>query len=219
MYSRIVCLLSRSAGPALGCLIFALALSPGLAKALDTAQAAAFLNSLQTEAAAQLGDTAVSSEEKEQRFRKLFNENFDVPAIGRFVVGRYWRSASEAEREEFLSVFEDAMVQRFLPLLAENSSDRFQVGNVTADSRSEDMALVDSVIERQEGEPYKVTWRLRESDGSFKILDIVAEGVSMAITYRSEYATVLKNNGGALPPLTEALRQKVASGAFAPQVN
>jgi len=219
MRSRTVCLFSRGAGPILGCLILALVLLPGLAKALDTAEAATFLNSLQTEAAAQLGDTSVSSEEKEQRFRKLFNENFDVPAIGRFVVGRYWRSASEAERQEFLAVFEDAMVQRFLPLLAENSSDRFQVGNVIADSRSEDMALVDSVIERPEGEPYKVTWRLRESDGSFKILDIVAEGVSMAITYRSEYATVLKNNGGSLPPLTEALREKVASGAFAPQVN
>lgn len=219
MRSRTVGLFSRCAGPILGCLIFALVLLPDLARALDTAEAATFLNSLQTEAAAQLGDTSVSSEEKEQRFRKLFNENFDVPTIGRFVVGRYWRSASEAERQEFLAVFEDAMVQRFLPLLAENSSDRFQVGNVIADSRSEDMALVDSVIERPEGEPYKVTWRLRESDGSFKILDIVAEGVSMAITYRSEYATVLKNNGGSLPPLTEALREKVASGAFAPQVN
>ena len=64
MYSRIVCLLSRSVGPALGCLIFALVLSPSLVKALNTAEAAAFLNSLQTEAASQLGDTTVSSEEK-----------------------------------------------------------------------------------------------------------------------------------------------------------
>jgi len=210
---------SRFLSLLLGWLVVAGAVLPNAAEAMDTGKAATFLDTLQEKAAAQLGDTSVSEQEKEQRFRKLFNENFDVPAIGRFVVGRYWRAASETERDEFLAVFEDAMVQRFLPLLAENSSERFQVGTVTADSRNEDMALVDSVITRSQGEPYKVAWRVRESDGSFKILDIVAEGVSMAITYRSEYASVLKNNGGALPPLTEALREKVASGAFAPQVN
>ena len=140
-----------------------------------------------------------------------------MPAIGRFVIGRYWRGASAEDQKAFLAVFEDAMVQRFLPLLAENSSERFQIGNVTPDSRNEDMALIDSRIDRAEGEPYKVSWRVRERDGDFKILDIVAEGVSMAITLRSEYGTVLKNNGGKLPPLTEALRKKVAAGAFTPK--
>ena len=188
-----------------------------VAAAVDTKQAADFLASLQEKAASRLGDASVTKEEKEQHFRKLFNENFDVPAIGRFVIGRYWRAASDVDQKAFLAVFEDAMVQRFLPLLAENSSERFQIGTVTRDSANEDMALIDSRIDRGGAEPYRVAWRVRESDGTFKILDIVAEGVSMAITLRSEYGTVLKNNGGQLPPLTDALRDKVARGAFAPQ--
>ena len=190
---------------------------PNAAAALDTKQAASFLNDLKEKAASQLGDTSISDQEKEDHFRRLFNENFDVPAIGRFVIGRYWRGAPEEDRKAFLGVFEDAMVQRFLPLLAENSSERFQIGTVTADSRNENMGLIASRIDRAEGEPYKVSWRVREKDGGFKILDIVAEGVSMAITLRSEYGTVLKNNGGKLPPLTEALREKVDRGAFAPK--
>jgi phospholipid transport system substrate-binding protein len=189
------------------------------AAAVDTKQAAHFLADLQEKAASRLGDASVSTEEKEQHFRRLFNENFDVPAIGRFVIGRYWRGASEADQDAFLAVFEDAMVQRFLPLLAENSSERFQIGTVTPDSANENMVLIDSRINRNGAEPYRVAWRVREADGSFKILDIVAEGVSMAITLRSEYGAVLKNNGGQLPPLTEALRTKVARGAFAPQMN
>lgn len=197
-------------------LVFALAALPTAGFALDTKQAAAFLENLQEKAASRLGDTSVSEKEKEDHFRKLFNENFDVPAIGRFVIGRYWRGASEADQKTFLAVFEDAMVQRFLPLLAENSSERFKIGTVTPDSSSDNMALIDSRIDRPEGEPYRVTWRVRENNGDFKILDIVAEGVSMAITLRSEYGTVLKNNGGNLLPLTEALREKVKSGAFAP---
>lgn len=189
------------------------------AAAVDTKQAAAFLADLQEKAAARLGDTSITEKEKEDNFRRLFNENFDVPAIGRFVVGRYWRAASEADQQAFLKVFEDAMVQRFLPLLAENSSERFQIGSVTPDRANDNMALIDSRIDRNGAEPYRVSWRVRENDGSFKILDIVAEGVSMAITLRSEYGSVLKNNGGRLPPLTEALREKVARGAFAPQMN
>lgn len=200
-------------------LALAVCLLPAVAPALDTKQAATFLAALQEKAASRLGDTSISEKEKEENFRKLFNENFDVPAIGQFVIGRYWRNASEADRKAFLKVFEDAMVQRFLPLLAENSSERFQIGTVTPDGNNENMALIDSRINRQEGEPYQVRWRVRESNGDFKILDIVAEGVSMAITYRSEYSAVLKSNGGQLPPLTDALREKVARGAFAPQNN
>jgi phospholipid transport system substrate-binding protein len=202
---------------ALCLLALALFALPVAAKALDTKQAANFLEQLQEKAASRLGDASISDKEKEDHFRKLFNENFDVPAIGRFVIGRYWRAASQEDQKAFLAVFEDAMVQRFLPLLAENSSERFKIGNVTPDARNENMALIDSRIDRTEGEPYKVSWRVREKDGGFKILDIVAEGVSMAITLRSEYGTVLKNNGGKLPPLTEALREKVAAGAFTPK--
>lgn len=189
------------------------------AAAVDTKQAASFLADLQEKAASRLGDDSISSEQKETHFRRLFNENFDVPSIGRFVIGRYWRAASEAEQNAFLKVFEDAMVQRFLPLLAENSSERFHIGSVTPDGANENMVLIDSRINRDGAEPYRVAWRVRNSDGSFKILDIVAEGVSMAITLRSEYGSVLKSNGGKLGPLTEALREKVARGAFAPQMN
>lgn len=209
----------RNLKAVLTCCLLAVTLfvMPASGEALDTKQAATFLANLQERAASRLGDASISEKEKEDHFRKLFNENFDVPAIGRFVIGRYWRAASQEDQNSFLAVFEDAMVQRFLPLLAENSSERFNIGTVTPDTRNENMALIASRIDRSEGEPYRVSWRVRETNGDFKILDIVAEGVSMAITLRSEYGSVLKNNGGQLAPLTEALREKVAAGAFAPR--
>src|SRR3546814_2429072 len=89
---------------------------PPAAAAVDASQAADFLTELQEKAASRLGDASISSEEKEQNFRQLFNESFDVPTIGRFVIGRYWRRASDADKQAFLKVFEDAMVQRFLQI-------------------------------------------------------------------------------------------------------
>jgi phospholipid transport system substrate-binding protein len=185
------------------------------AAAVDASQAADFLTELQEKAASRLGDASISSEEREQYFRQLFNENFNVPAIGRFIIGRYWRRVSDADKQAFLKVFEDAMVQRFLSLLAKNSKERFKIGTVTPHSERD--VLIHSRIDRNGAEPYRVVWRVRETDGSFKILDIVAEGVSMAITLRSEYGSVLKNNGGNLPQLTDALRDKATRGAFAQQ--
>ena len=197
-----------SSSPFAVCLLaLALFALPAAAQALDTKQAASFLANLQEQAASRLGDASVSDNEKEEHFRKLFNENFDVPAIGRFVIGRYWRGASQADQNAFLTVFEDAMVQRFLPLLAENSSERFQIGHVTPDARNKDMALIDSRIDRAEGEPYKVSWRVRERNGDFKILDIVAEGVSMAITQRSEFESILQRQG--IDGLLSMLKDKV----------
>ncbi|WP_299391376.1 phospholipid-binding protein MlaC [Pelagibius sp.] len=195
--------------------IFALAATP--AAAFNNQQAADFLGGLQERAVAELSDASISDSEKEDRFRRLFNQSFDVPAIGRFVLGRYWRGASQQDRDAFLAVFEDVIVQRFLPLLTENSDARFEIGTVTPIKDRNDVAFVNSQIPRAEGEPYKVSWRIREREGQYKILDIRAEGVSMAQTLRSEYGTVIRQNGGKLNALTAALREKVSGGAFAPQ--
>src|SRR3546814_11001757 len=104
------------------------------------------------------------------------------------------------------------MVQRFLPLLAENSSENFQIGTVTPDSANETMAMIDSRIERAGGQPVRVSWRVRQSDGTFKILDNVAEGVSMAIALASEYGKGLKENGGRRPTPPGAPRAKSRGG-------
>ena len=58
----------------------------------------------------------LSAEMREEQFRILLAESFDFPAIGRFVLGPYWRQASDSEQQNFLAVFQDAMVQRFLPM-------------------------------------------------------------------------------------------------------
>src|SRR3546814_6768058 len=78
--------------------------------------------------------------------------------------------ALPADQKAFLKVFEDAMVQRFLPLLAENSSERFQVGTVTPDSANANMALIDSRINRSQGEPYRVAWRSEEHTSELQSL-------------------------------------------------
>lgn len=192
----------------IGLLTAGLACQPTRAEA--PADAGAFLAELSSRAMAQLNETGLDEAEKKRRFRALLNEGFDVEAIARFVLGRYWRAAGDAERREFLTVFEDSMVFRFLPVLGDYTGAALAVGQVRPFGQSGHMYSVDSELRRREGPPIKVDWRIHKGASGYRILDILAEGVSVAVTLRAEYNSVLQQNGGKVAALNKALRDKIA---------
>ena len=174
-----------------------------------------FLADLGERAVEELNDEAADAQEREQRFRALFNDSFDIPAIGKFVLGLHWRKASESQREDFLSVFEDAIVQRFLPMFEDYNGETFVINELRRDANNPEHVFVNSTITQNDGQSYEVEWRVREDQAGYQILDIVAEGVSMAITLRQEYSSVAQSMG--IDGLVDALRKKLAAGAFAPK--
>ena len=181
---------------------------PGHGTAASTEDVGAFLLSLKTRAIEQLTNESLPLAERKQHFRELFRENFDVPAVGRFVLGRYWRKAMPEVRKDFLAVFEEIMVARFAPKFAGYAETKFEIGNVRT-LRERGQYMIKSKISPTQGEPFQVDWRVREQDGRYKILDVVGQGVSMALTLRSEYASVIKDSGGRVEGLVDKLRERV----------
>ncbi len=173
-----------------------------------------FLKALQKEAITQLSNEDVSEEEREKQFRALLNENFDVEGIARFVIGKYWRKAEDSHRKEFMTIFEDVMVQRFLPTFSQYASSEFQVIKVVP---KKSFFIVFSKVKTENGELAEILWRVEKKDGSsgYIITDIAAEGISLRSTYRSDYTSALKSLGGDLSELNSKLREKVQSGDFA----
>ena len=191
-------------------LFFGIALLPALSgrgHAAGTEDVGAFLDSLKSRAIEQMTDESLPMSQRTELFRVLFTENFDVPVIGRFVLGRYWRRADAQARKDFLDVFEEIMVQRFAPQFADYAETKFQVGRVRQLSEKGQYVVRSRIVPTQ-GEPFEVDWRVRERDGRFMILDVVGQGVSMALTLRSEYATVIKNSGGRVEGLIAQLRER-----------
>ncbi|MGH6946639.1 MAG: MlaC/ttg2D family ABC transporter substrate-binding protein [Kiloniellales bacterium] len=171
------------------------------------------MEQLRDQAVDQLSDANLPDDERAHRFEVLFDSHFDLPAIGRFVLGPYWRRADDAEREAFMAVFEDVMVNRFAPLFAGLDRNKLQIGEARPDGANATLFMVPTTVLRDEGEPYSIGWRLRTLDGGFKVVDVVPEGVSMAITLRSEYTSAIQSNGGKVAAFTEQLRKKVARSA------
>ncbi len=168
----------------------------------------------------ELNDPALSDIEREARFREFFGEALDIPAIGRFILGRNWRRASAQERADFLVVFEEMALQRFLPMFQRKSDaytgDSFDIVKIQPVSGIRDQVLVHTRVIRTQGPPVKLVWRIRERNKQFKILDISVQGLSMAVTLRQEYGAAIRRLGG-VEAMVQALREKVAASAFAPR--
>ena len=143
---------------------------------------------------------------RQVRFRALFRENFDGPRIARFVLGRYWNVASETERPEFQRLFEDYVVFAYSSRLSQYSGERFRVDG----SHPEEGAIIVSseIVRPGEDRPLKVDWRLVQDRGALKIADVIVEGISMAVTQRSEFAAVIERNGGQVNGLLTVMREK-----------
>ena len=151
--------------------------------------------------------------ERLMRFRQLFQADFDGPGIARFVLGRYWRSASEQEQQEYLKLFEDYVVFVYGTRLSNFNGETFKMlGSRTDESGT----IVSTAIISPSGEaPIKVDWRLIADHGSFKINDVIIEGISMLVTQRSEFASVIQRHGGQVGGLLELMRERarIASAA------
>ena len=149
--------------------------------------------------------------ERVARFRELLREDFDVPGIGRFVLGRYWNTATEEQRAEFVKLFEEYVAMAYATRLAEYTGETLKVTGSRPDA---DGALVSSQIIRSAGAaPVKVDWRLTGRNGAYKISDVSVDGISMAVTQRSEFASVIQHNGGQVQSLITMLRERTAGNA------
>lgn len=151
-------------------------------------------------------DQKVSEAEFKQRLRQIAEQDFDVPKIAQFVVGRYWRTASDAERQQFIQAFQDYMVQVYASRFRDYGGANFKV---TGQRQEGNSTMVSTAIDRSNGQqPAKVIWQVANAPNGFKITDVNIEGVSQAVTYRQEFGSVIEQNGGKLSALTQTLRQK-----------
>ncbi len=182
------------------------AAGPRPAAAVEPGDPAAFVRHFGAQAMAVLADKGLAGAQREQAFRGLLTAGFDIKTIGRFVLGRYWRKATEAERAEYGRLFEDLIVATYAHRLSSYVGAGLKVVGVRQqDGKS---ALVASRFLRAEGEPVQLDWRLLRRGDTWRIVDVVVEGMSMALSQRSEFKAVIRGNGGRVEALLEKLREK-----------
>lgn len=172
-------------------------------------RAEAFITSLANDAISKLTDTEVSIDEQEARFREIMREYIAFQTIARWVLGgRYWRGANDAQRERYLSLFEQLMVATYAHRFQNYSGETLEVNSVQ--KIDETQVLVRTTLQRPNAEkPLSVDWRVRATQDKLRVIDIMVEGLSMAQTQRSEFTAVLRNNGGDVDALMANLETRL----------
>jgi len=68
--------------------------------------------------------------------------------------------------------------------------------------------LVATEIRQKDGPPISVDWRVRQAGGGYKVVDVIVARVSMSVTQRDEFASVIAQNGGNIDGLLQAMRRQ-----------
>ena len=155
-----------------------------------------------------LGDEAIGVLEASQgddnvvqkEFERILNAKFDMTTLARFAMGRYWTVATDVEKKEYTKLFNKMVVDVYSKRFSDYSGQNFEViGNKPAGRKD---FVVNSLI-KGAGNPVKVDWRLRKG----KVIDVIVAGVSMSVTQRSEFASIIQRNGGQVASLITHLQK------------
>jgi phospholipid transport system substrate-binding protein len=190
-------------------ILIAGASAPTLPAEADT-DPAAFINNLGSQL--QMVSLLPSPAQRRAEFRRLFHDDFDVPALGRFVLGRLARILTPPQQQEFLALFENYVVATYSDRLTEYVAGGV-VPRVISSRLDPDGALVSSEFARAGNSgAIRVDWRLsRERDGAYRISDIVIDGLSMAVNGRSELEGVAERNGEQPLAILGVMRQETVN--------
>ena len=146
-------------------------------------------------------------DEKKRRLRPLIESAVDVEGIARFCLGRFWRTATPQQQQEYTRVFHDVLLNNVGSKLGEFQGVTF---SLTQTTQREGETLVGTLITRPNQKPNNVQWVVEPVSGQPKIMDVIAEGTSLRLTQRSDYAAYLSRNNSDVGALIKAMNQQVA---------
>lgn len=192
----------------LGLFMSAGAAQPAAATGTSPQEAEKFIQKLGDEAVKILSDKAVPLSQREAQIRSVLRENFDLETIGRFVLSRYWRTASPDQKSEYMNLFSEYVLKTYARRLGAYSNETFKITSAKP-LGSRDAIVLTQITQQAGGQPITAGWRVRDTNNSYKIIDVMVEGVSMAAAQRSEFDSIIQKQG--LNGLIEILRAKVSA--------
>lgn len=146
--------------------------------------------------------------DKQVALGKIVDGVVDLDDVARFCLGRFWRGATPQQQHEYVAVFHQVLQQNITGKIGEYQGVTFGVNRA---GMRDDNVVVNSTVVRPGNEPNKVDWLVSMASGGPKIVDVIAEGTSLRLTQRSDYAAFLARNGNSVQALIDAMRRQAAN--------
>ncbi|MDH5750360.1 MAG: ABC transporter substrate-binding protein [Rhodospirillales bacterium] len=175
----------------------------------DLDRASATMSRLGNHVVAELSAQNLKREERVEFYRDLVSGNLDTQVLARFMLGNNWQGLTGPQRTKYLAAFTDYLVHTYAIRLGGIEVNKFEIQSSTFSGKAKQDILVNSKISSQRSKPIHAVWRLRPRGGKFVILDLVVEGVSMALTTRQEFSAILARTGN-VDGLIKTLKERMA---------
>lgn len=140
------------------------------------------------------------------RLAPVITAGFDMPFVAKTALGRYWETLSEQQKSKFIEVFSRLSIATYATNFAAYSGERFKV--VSEKEVSGGRVLVQTQLIKSDGGQVQLDYLLHRTDSQWRIINIVAEGVSDLALKRADYTSFIKNKG--FDSLLIKLNEKVA---------
>ena len=185
-----------------------LASTPARAQQMDITRATAFVDRAGQDLVNAINDPRLNQTQRRDKVGGILRTAIDIEGTGRFILGRYVRQASPAELQDYLKLFDEIIIRNLSARFGEYRGVKFSLGR--SQQRTEEDALVSTLIERPNNPSFTLDWRVADINGQPKVVDVIAEGTSLRLTTRSEYAAVIQRNSGRVASLLDAMRGQIA---------
>jgi phospholipid transport system substrate-binding protein len=182
------------------------ALLPFSVRAQSTEKAAAFVKSTGDRLVAIVNGPGAASA-KRAAMTQILDADVDVDGIGKFCLGRFWRSATPEQQKQYLLLFHEVLVTNITAKLGEYQGVTFTMGR---SKPQDEEAVVSTTVVRPNNPPTAVDWIIANPTTSPKIIDVVAEGTSLRLTQRQDYASYLTHNNNNVDALIAAMKNQIS---------
>ena len=132
----------------------------------------------------------ISSEQRFLIIEKTINQNFAGTGIAKFIAGNAWKMASKDTKKDYVKNFKRHLALNIASMMQGYSDQEYKLSNSRVDDNN--VILIDMEILSDTGSVI-VTWRLKESKGNFYVIDLIVADISLVVTKRSEFNSMLKN--------------------------
>nr|WP_294559957.1 ABC transporter substrate-binding protein [uncultured Rhodopila sp.] len=179
------------------------------ARAQGAEKATAFMKSLGDQLVAVVNGPGTASS-KRAAMTRIIDTYVDVDGIGKFCLGRYWKLATPEQQKQYITLFHEVLVTNITSKLGEYQGVTYTMGR----SRMEDEdAVVSTTVLRPNNPPTAVDWHIVNPSSDPKVTDVVAEGTSLRLTQRQDYASYLAHNNNSIDALISAMRNQVSQSS------
>lgn len=178
------------------------------APGLSAERAAGFVQGVGNRIVGLLAAPGTDDRALRQQIEGIVHESVDLEAIGRSSLGSAWQRASDSQRREYQQLFATWAASAYAERLGANRGGSLTVLGATPSGPD---AYVRARIARADGRASTLDLRVRETPAGIRIVDAEVDGVSLDVTQRDEFASVVRRQG--LDALIASLRRQVDGGA------